>query len=90
MRIWAVQFYHPLCSSHRGHREGYSFPLPGDDGKGKTTADRWQIGGHAKLTARRAETFVGQSSPDPAKKTTSLCTPCLCGEYIFGTAPDHV
>jgi hypothetical protein len=50
----------------------YSFPLPGDDGNGKTTPDRWQIGERAKLADRRAETFVGPSSPGPTKKQV-LC-----------------
>jgi len=52
----------------------YYFPLPGDDGKGKTTADSWQIGKRAKLAARRAETFVGPSSPGPAKNNFSVCS----------------
>ena len=51
----------------------YSFPLPGDDGKGKTTADRWQIGDRAKLAARRAETFVGPSVSRSGKKKQLLC-----------------
>ena len=29
--------------------------------------DRWQIGGWDSLSARRAETFAGPSSPGPAK-----------------------
>jgi hypothetical protein len=33
----------------------YSFPLPGDNGKEKTTADRWQIGKRTKMAARRAD-----------------------------------
>ena len=46
----------------------YSFLLLGDYGKEKTTADKWQTGERAKLAARRTKTFVGQSSPGPAKK----------------------
>ena len=80
MRIWTARFYHPLRSRHRGHRGGLFFSFAGmtdqtfllinwsANGKGETTAVRWLMGKCAKLAARRAETFVGPSSPGPAKK----------------------
>ena len=55
----------------------YSFPLPGDDGKGKTTADGWQIEARAKLAARRAETFVEPSSLPVRQKKQLLCVLCV-------------
>jgi len=54
MRIWAARFHHPLRSRHRDTGGDYSFPLPGDDGKGKTPVDKRRLGKRAKLTARRA------------------------------------
>ena len=45
----------------------YSFPLPGDDGKGKIPVDKLTNLGLTSLTARRAETFAGPSSPGSAK-----------------------
>jgi len=55
-----VHYFTTRCARGTEDTEAdYSFPLPVDDGKGKTTAD-------------------------------SLCAPCLCGEDIFETAPDHV
>ena len=87
INVLAVLFFHQRGAE--GTEVNYSFPLAGENGKGKTTAGRWQIGERANLDARRAEKFVGPSSPCPAK-TASLCAPCLCGEYAFETATDYV
>ena len=68
----------------------YFFPLPGDDGKGKTPVDKRQIRKCANLAARRAENFCRTVLSRAGKNTTSLCPLCLCGEYFFKTSPDHV
>jgi hypothetical protein len=54
----------------------YSFPLPGDDGKGKIFVDKLTNLGLTSLTARRAETFAGPLSPGPAK-IHLLCALCV-------------
>jgi hypothetical protein len=60
----------------------YSFPLAGDDGKGKTPIDKRQIREALIWLPVRPGTFVGPSSPDPAK-IQLLCVLCVSVVNIF-------